>query len=284
ERRHRGAGDTVTKPPGRGAAGPRRGRRRGSDGRGRRGSARDAGRGPGAARASGRRAGDSPRPAGGRARTETGAGGASAKRKRRTGAEPRKTSPGSAAARGSAGGGPRGPRSGGPGRRPPGRRPGVRIPFRRRDPLKRLNVMLLAVAFVLSLFAGRLVQLQTIESGVYTEQAIRQRLQKITLPAIRGDITDAQGHPLAMTVEARAVYADPSLIEPARRQPIVNALAPTLGLDPAALMKKISKSGTRFVYLAHGVPPDQARLITSWDFPGIGTLPEYRREYPNDSL
>jgi len=144
--------------------------------------------------------------------------------------------------------------------------------------------MLLAVAFVLSLFAGRLVQLQTIESGVYTEQAIRQRLQKITLPAIRGDITDAQGHPLAMTVEARAVYADPSLIEPARRQPIVNALAPTLGLDPAALMKKISKSGTRFVYLAHGVPPDQARLITSWDFPGIGTLPEYRREYPNDSL
>ncbi|WP_459077256.1 peptidoglycan D,D-transpeptidase FtsI family protein [Actinomadura chokoriensis] len=150
--------------------------------------------------------------------------------------------------------------------------------------MKRLNVGLLAVAFVLSLFAGRLVQLQTIESGKYTEEAMRQRMQEITLPAVRGDITDAKGNPLAMTVEARAIYADPSLIRSGKRQAVVNALAPTLGLNPATLMKQLSKTGTRFVYLAHGVRPDQARLVTSWNFPGIGTLPEYRREYPNDSL
>ncbi|WP_230420725.1 peptidoglycan D,D-transpeptidase FtsI family protein [Actinomadura soli] len=181
--------------------------------------------------------------------------------------------------------GPRGPRpGGGSGRRPPPRGPRTRVPFHRRDPLKRLNVGLLVVAFVLSLFAGRLVQLQTIESGKYSEQAMRQRLQKIELPAIRGDITDAQGHPLAMTVEARAIYADPSLIKADKRQTIVNALAPTLGLNPSTLMKQLSKPDTRFVYLAHGVRPDQARLITSWNFLGIGTLPEYRREYPNDSL
>ncbi|TDD39517.1 penicillin-binding protein 2 [Actinomadura sp. KC06] len=183
------------------------------------------------------------------------------------------------------GGGPRGPRpGGGSGRRPPPRPPRTRVPFHRRDPLKRLNVGLLVVAFVLSLFAGRLVQLQTIESGKYSEQAMRQRLQKIELPAIRGDITDAQGHPLAMTVEARAIYADPSLIKADKRQSIVNALAPTLGLNPSTLMRQLSKPDTRFVYLAHGVRPDQARLITSWNFLGIGTLPEYRREYPNDSL
>lgn len=87
-----------------------------------------------------------------------------------------------------------------------------------------------------------------------------------------------------MTVEARSIFADPSLIEPAKRQPIVNALAPTLGLNPSTLLKQISKKDTRFVYLAHGVRPDQARLISSWNFLGIGTLPEYRREYPNDSL
>ncbi|MGH3243956.1 MAG: peptidoglycan D,D-transpeptidase FtsI family protein [Spirillospora sp.] len=167
---------------------------------------------------------------------------------------------------------------------PPPRPPRPRVPFHRRDPLKRLNVGLLVVAFVLSLFAGRLVQLQTIESGKYSEQAMRQRLQKIELPAIRGDITDAQGHPLAMTVEARAIYADPTLITPAKRQGVVNALAPTLGLNPATLTKQLSKPNTRFVYLAHGVRPDQARLITSWNLLGIGTLPEYRREYPNDSL
>ncbi|RFS85312.1 peptidoglycan glycosyltransferase [Actinomadura spongiicola] len=190
--------------------------------------------------------------------------------------------PGNGAGRRGPGGG--GPSGGGPGRRPPGRGPRTRAPFHRRDPLKRLNIGLLVIAFVLSLFAGRLVQLQTIESGKYTEQAMRQRLQRIDLPAIRGDITDAQGHPLAMTVEARAIYADPSLIKAEKRQPIVNALAPTLGLNPATLMQKISRTGTRFVYLAHGVRPDQARLIRSWNLPGIGTWPEYRREYPNESL
>nr|BFE35230.1 hypothetical protein GCM10010200_074810 [Actinomadura rugatobispora] len=174
----------------------------------------------------------------------------------------------------------RGPGGGPPGRRPP--RP--RVPFHRRDPIKRLNVGLLVVAFVLSLFAGRLVQLQTIESGSYSELAIKQRLQEIDLPAGRGDITDAQGNPLAMTVEARAIFADPYIIKPEKRQAIVNALAPTLGLDPASVMKTISRPGSRFEYLAHGVRPDQARLVTGYKFLGIGTLPEYRRQYPNDSL
>lgn len=178
------------------------------------------------------------------------------------------------------GGGSGGGRGGGSQGRPP--RP--RVPFHRRDPVKRLNVGLLVVAFVLSLFAGRLVQLQTIESGSYSELAMKQRLQTIDLPAVRGDITDAQGNPLAMTVEARAIFADPFMIKPEKRQGIVNALAPTLGLDPARVMKIISTPDSRFEYLAHGVRPDQARLVMGFRFLGIGTLPEYRRQYPNDSL
>ncbi|QKG26647.1 peptidoglycan D,D-transpeptidase FtsI family protein [Actinomadura verrucosospora] len=181
--------------------------------------------------------------------------------------------------------GPGGPRpGGGSGRRPPRppRRP--RVPFHRRDPMKRLNAGLLVVAFVLSLFAGRLVQLQTIESGKYSDQAMAQRVRDLKLPALRGAITDAQGRPLAMTVEARAITADPYVIKPDKRQAIVDALAPTLGLSKDAVMKAISRKGTQFVNLAHGVTPDQARLIMSWNFQGIGTLPEYRREYPNGSL
>ncbi|MER6816489.1 penicillin-binding transpeptidase domain-containing protein [Spirillospora sp. NPDC000708] len=346
----------MTKGPGRGAAGPPPGRKRGP-----RGSAGDDKSGPGAARASGRQTGNPPRPPGGRAdaagrpgkkggpaarrparggtvpqprkgtgkkdaekkpagkgattkstsgkaasgkttsgkaasgksgsgRAGSGKGGASAKSRTaafRTTAPTAR--PGGPSRTGGPGGtrrdGPRGPRpGGGSGRRPPRppRRP--RVPFHRRDPMKRLNAGLLVVAFVLSLFAGRLVQLQTIESGKYSEQAMDQRLRKLKLPAVRGAITDAQGNPLAMTVEARAITADPYVIKPEKRQAIVNALAPTLGLDPDAVLKAISKKGTQFVYLAHGVTPDQARLITSWNFQGIGTLPEYRRDYPNGSL
>ncbi|MEV5575214.1 penicillin-binding transpeptidase domain-containing protein [Spirillospora sp. NPDC052269] len=178
------------------------------------------------------------------------------------------------------GGGARG--RGGPPRRPPRRR--IRVPFRRRDPMKRLNAGLLVVAFVLSLFAGRLVQLQTIESGHYTARALEQRLRKIDLPAVRGDITDAQGNALAMTVEARLIYADPSVIKPEKRQQIAGTLAPMLGLDQAAVLKRMSRPNSRYEVLAHGVRPDQARLVMGMKFLGIGTYPEYRRQYPNDSL
>jgi cell division protein FtsI (penicillin-binding protein 3) len=156
--------------------------------------------------------------------------------------------------------------------------------MRLRDPVRRLNVGLLLIAFVLSLFAGRLVQLQGLAADGYAHRAVQQRLVKIDLPAIRGQITDAQGEPLAMTVDARAIYADPSRIKPEQRNQIAGSMSSILGLNPAAVLKLISTPNTQFKYIAHGVRPDKARTISALDFPGIGTLPEYRRIYPNNSV
>lgn len=269
----------MTTRPGRGPAGPPPGRRRAPQSRGQ--------SGPGAARASGRQTGNppaSPGRAGGK-----GAAGRRGRAPERTtdGAQQRsvrsgKTPPPKTGARPAAGGRPT--RPGGGARRPPQRRPRPRIPFRRRDPIKRLNAGLLVIAFVLSLFAGRLVQLQTIDADVYRAQAIKQRLHQLPLPAVRGDITDAQGNPLAMTVEARAIFADPYMIKPAERARIVAALAPMLGLDPAYVLKIISTPDSRFVFLVRGIPPNRARMVKALRFPGIDTLPEYRRVYPNKTL
>ncbi len=170
-----------------------------------------------------------------------------------------------------------------PARRPP-QRPRRRMV--RRDPMKRLNVGLLLVAFVLSLFAGRLVQLQGIESKGYAEAAMRQRLSRIPLPAVRGPITFAQGRPLAMTVEARLIYADPVMVDPSQRAKIAATLSSMFGVDQADLLKKLTpKSGTnRYVELIHHVEPDRARMVTAMNFRGIGTQKEYRRVYPNGSL
>jgi cell division protein FtsI (penicillin-binding protein 3) len=70
--------------------------------------------------------------------------------------------------------------------------------------MKRLNIVLLLIAFVLSLFAGRLVQLQGIKSDFYAKQALAKRLHRIDLPAVRGDIVDADGNKLAMSIPATA--------------------------------------------------------------------------------
>jgi cell division protein FtsI (penicillin-binding protein 3) len=156
----------------------------------------------------------------------------------------------------------------------------------RRDPVRRLNVGLLLVAFVLSLFAGRLVQLQGIESKGYADAAVRQRLNRIDLPAVRGPITFAQGQSLAMTVDARVIYADPVMVEPGQRASIARSLAAMFGLNQADLLKKLTPGSklNRYVELVHHVEPDRARMVTAMDFKGIGTLQEYRRVYPDGDL
>ena len=92
--------------------------------------------------------------------------------------------------------------------RPP--RPRRLIP--RGNPGRRLGVTLLAIIFVLTLFAARLVQLQGLEAGRYRILASQQRNRTIPLPALRGSITGANGEVLAMTVETYLVYADPPMI------------------------------------------------------------------------
>jgi cell division protein FtsI (penicillin-binding protein 3) len=156
----------------------------------------------------------------------------------------------------------------------------------RRDPVKRLNVVLLLVAFVLSLFAGRLVQLQGIESKGYADAAVRQRLNRMDLPAVRGAITFAQGQPLAMTVDARLIYADPVMVPADQRTKIASTLAPMFDLDQAEILKKLMprSKNDRYVELVHHVEPDRARMVAAMDLKGIGTRQEYRRVYPDGDL
>ncbi|MDX6743077.1 penicillin-binding protein 2 [Actinocorallia sp. A-T 12471] len=168
-----------------------------------------------------------------------------------------------------------------PPRRPPPRR---RQTMRLKDPMKRLNAGLLIIAFVLSLFAGRLVQLQGIDSEKYEAAAIKQRLRLIELPAVRGIITDASGAPLALTQEARGVFADPSMIDPAKRTEIAARLSSMLGLDVQQVLEAISTPKTRYVPLAHAVTPEKGRLVLSLGYRGIGVVPESRRSYPADAV
>jgi cell division protein FtsI (penicillin-binding protein 3) len=170
-----------------------------------------------------------------------------------------------------------------PPRRPPQRPRGLMI---RRDPVRRLNVGLLLVAFVLSLFAGRLVQLQAIGSKGYAAKAVRQRLAKIDLLAVRGPITFAQGQPLAMTVDAELIYADPAMVPAEDRPRIASTLAQMFKLDQADLLNKLTPRSDKdhFRELVDHVEPDRARMVSAMDFKGISTRPEYRRVYPGGNL
>jgi cell division protein FtsI (penicillin-binding protein 3) len=143
---------------------------------------------------------------------------------------------------------------------------------------------LLAIVFVLSLFAGRLVQLQGMESGNYRKLALEERNQTKVLPAMRGSITGSNGQVLAMTVATYTVTADPPQIPAGQLQHVADALAAPLGLTPAAVLAKLQHpTSPDYVQLQTNVQAPASGQITALDLPGVYQTASYARSYPEGS-
>jgi len=146
-------------------------------------------------------------------------------------------------------------------------------------------VTLLAISFVLTLFAARLVQLQGLEAGRYRILASQQRDRTIPLPALRGSITGANGQVLAMTVETYLVYADPPLIPVADQPQVATKLAAYLSLPAYQILDLIQHpTSPQYVVLAKGVSAQAGGEITALDLPGISLTPSYARSYPDGDV
>jgi len=138
---------------------------------------------------------------------------------------------------------------------------------------------------VLSLFAGRLIQLQGMESGNYRKLASQERERTIELRAQRGNITGANGQVLAMTVATYQVAADPPQIKPEKRQQVADSLSGPLGMTPAAILAKLEHpTSPQYVVLAKGVPAQASGQITAMGLTGIYQTASYARSYPVGSV
>jgi cell division protein FtsI (penicillin-binding protein 3) len=152
--------------------------------------------------------------------------------------------------------------------------------------VRRLNVTLLVVAFVMSVFAGRLFQIQGMDSARYATAAEQQHMEKIPIPAVRGSITASNGTMLAMTLQTYWLIADPMQIPVAERAVMAARLSGPLGEPAAVLLAKLEAGGPRNQYakLATGVTPATVNSITSMKLPGLSTEPTYSISYPNGDL
>lgn len=134
---------------------------------------------------------------------------------------------------------------------------------------------------LMSLIAARLVQLQGVDRATYAAAAAAQRLHTVTLTATRGTITDRNGKPLAETVDARDIVADPSEIsDPAK---VAAALAPVMHVKQATLVAEMSGPG-QYARLAAAVTPAEGDAIDALDLAGISTPDASRRIYPDGML
>jgi cell division protein FtsI (penicillin-binding protein 3) len=147
----------------------------------------------------------------------------------------------------------------------------------KRPPVHRLVVLLVAVVFAIGGIVVRLAVVQVRESGTYAELGSTQRVHTEPLPALRGEMLDRTGVPMALTLDARDVYANPSLVVDAATE--AGQIAPVLGLKEKDVRAALSSAGT-FAYIERQVDLDVAQHVADLHLPGIGLLPVVKRYYP----
>jgi cell division protein FtsI (penicillin-binding protein 3) len=110
------------------------------------------------------------------------------------------------------------------------------------------------MAFVLSLFAGRLILLQGVDPDSYALAASKENTKPFVLHASRGAILDRNGDPLAVSEDAVAITADPTQTRPVAQQ-LATILASKLPSTTYAKLFAAMTGKGRFAYLARQVSP-----------------------------
>ena len=154
-------------------------------------------------------------------------------------------------------------------------------PAPHRSPRRRITVLMGACVIVVTLLAGRLIELQAVTAEGTASVAESQRTRTTVETADRGRILDARGAVLATSVVARNITADQTLVtDPGA---VAAALAPILGADQLDLEAELT--GTkRFVYLALGVSPAVWEQVSALGLAGILSESTTRRDYPAGNL
>jgi cell division protein FtsI (penicillin-binding protein 3) len=151
----------------------------------------------------------------------------------------------------------------------------------------RLRIGFLLIAMVVSVFAVRLFELQGVDASAYVAKARAEGVVTVTLPAVRGSITDRNGAPLADSVDGLMIVADPTLTRK-NASDIATIIARRLGVDYFDVLQRLRQPYTRFQYIARRVPATEARAVVreidAHGYKGIATRRDPVRSYPGGDV
>lgn len=171
----------------------------------------------------------------------------------------------------------------------------------------RLRVLLILIAVVFSLAAGRAFQVQALDSSAVAAEAADQLTVTQDLPAFRGQILDRNAEPLAFTQDTVNVTASPKLIatngrwnaemtasdrEQAAAAPpkIAALLAQYLGGQPSDYLPKLTVTGKgqNYQMVKRQVPAATYRALSAAmseaHLVGLSMVSAPTRSYPNGTL
>ena len=145
------------------------------------------------------------------------------------------------------------------------------------------RIRVFGVLFILffGVVVGRAYYLHVVQAPDLQERADQQRQQVVKLAPQRGSIYDRNGDPLAVSLTAPSLYADPALIRnPAE---VAERLAPLLE-TPQGRLQRMLTGNRRFVWLQRKLDPEIAEQIRGLRIAGLNFVGERKRYYPQAGL
>lgn len=146
---------------------------------------------------------------------------------------------------------------------------------------RRIGLLFAGFLLCFLAIAGRAFWLQGVQGAKLASEATYQQTEAVTVPGLRGSVLDRFGNPLAVSEDAKTIYATPYQVKDPPRT--AARLAAMLGLKQADVLKSLTEE-SGFAYVAREVDLPDAARVARLELPGIGELPDSRRTYPQGDL
>ena len=146
---------------------------------------------------------------------------------------------------------------------------------------KRLLILAGFLAFWSLVICGRLVWLQVVNYGDFTQRAAKQQQRSIDVSPVRGNIYDRRGNELAMTVNVDSVFAVPSEV------PDIHSAAQVLGRvlkADAGEIESRMRASRAFAWVARKTDNATSARVRTLNLKGIYFQKESKRFYPKGEL
>ncbi|MCL6595130.1 MAG: PASTA domain-containing protein [Firmicutes bacterium] len=150
----------------------------------------------------------------------------------------------------------------------------------RRRVRRRIVFLVSAFALALALLVGRLGELALWAGPGLRAYAVSERTRTVALPALRGEILDAEGHVLAGNIVVDDVSVAPRYLTATD----VRALARALGVTPAAVRARMRLGSPLYAMVAQGVSSAVGDRVSALNLPDVVVTPRGTRTYPNGDL
>ena len=146
---------------------------------------------------------------------------------------------------------------------------------------RRLMVCGVLVGFGFCMLGVKLFIIQIRDRSRLVAYAERQLRRTLLVRPRRGDVADARGRPLAVSIKAPSLFANAREVgDPLKAS---RALEKILGGSAEDYFEKLS-GRRRYVWLKRKIDPDQKKKIEKLGFEGLGFVTESRRFYPKREL